>query len=407
MKRKDQKQAGGGHRAWQEVLLVAIPIFVIVLAVAFSPPADKGFWATITAKPEWYFLALVFCIEGHRDRQRALDKSDDVGIFLIALAAVIAGLAAAASVAVLPAPQHASKPVAFIEGLLDKLQNPLQFFSIPLFLLSAGWSWYSKWRMNSLEAEAATQRSLREAIAQPKLYNVYKEGAVERFYDQVASVYNKRNDNTKGIREAQDRVISEIRQAARSQPTRKTSVLDIGGGTGHNLYVSLRGEDGLEWTSLDISTGMTKKFRESFPGARALNGDCMRLAECLKPNERFDAIVLSFALSSMPRSADLSVLRAYMNPGGAVFVTDIHPGYVQKSPCFDIDVDGARHALQLRKVEPLVLEQQADAAGFCRASWQIFRNERGEVYSYFIRFDAAETRAQHLTRLPVVEAGAT
>ena len=387
-----EKNKSSDHRAWPEVLLVAVPILVIVVTVAFSPPTTKGFVSTITSKPEWYFLALVFCIEAHRDRNRYTNRTDDVGMVVMSIAAVVSGLAAAASVAAAPAytaSPGASARYETLERLLDALQNPLQFFSVPVFCLAAGWSWICKSKVKELETEAEEQQQMLIGMARPSVYSVYKQGAVERFYNLVAHVYNKRNDNSRGIRDAQNRIVEEVRQAVRASNGRPLKVLDIGGGTGYNVYLSLRGEDNLHWTSVDLSSEMTARFRENFQEAHAVTGDCLSLGTCLDQRERFDVITASFALSSMPRNLDFSSLLRVLRPNGVVLITDIHPGYVSRSPFFDIDVEGTRHALQLRKVEPLVMEAEAEAAGFERTTWSLFKNERGEVYSYFVRFDVS------------------
>lgn len=379
------ERRGPDHRAWPEVLLIAIPILVIVVAVLFWPLPGKGFWSTITSKPEWYFLGLVFCIEAHRDRNRRA-QSDDVGIVVMALAAVPAALAVAISIAT-PTQQLSVSPPSYVERLLEALQNPLQFCSLPVFFLAAGWSWYCKWQLKTEEKAEAEQQKMHLERLRPRLYDVFKRDAAKRFYNIVAGTYNKRNDNTRGIRDAQNRIVEAVRQIVRGVRSGTLHVLDLGGGTGHNVYLSLRGEERLEWTSVDVSEEMTARFRENFAGTRALSGDCLELRQVLGAQQKFDVVILSFALSSMRRDVDFGALAEVLSSRGVVLITDIHPGYVSKSPFFDIEVDGVSHALQLRKVEPLLLESEALPAGLSRTGWEIFRNERDEVYSYFVRFD--------------------
>jgi hypothetical protein len=134
---------------------------------------------------------------------------------------------------------------------------------------------------------------------------------------------------------------------------------------------------------------MTEKFTEAFPGVPAITGDFQDLPSCLAGvSQTYDVVVLCFSMSSMVDELDLRVLRNTLNPGGAVIVADIHPGYIAKSPRFDIEIGAKVHALELRKVEPLVLEHQGRKAGMLRTEWQIFENERGEVYSFVLQFES-------------------
>lgn len=390
-----------------ELCLIAIPIVVICVTVFFNPAPTKGYWLTITSKPEWYFISLVFCIEAVRDnyridrKMRSEEESAHIlhAIIFTVIAAVFSGLATLASLGVVQHDaQAASQAIANSAGaiiandanvLMIKPAYMLPFFSVPIFFVSAIWTAVSKWRLKQIEQEEKEDSEALSQSARAKIYNVYRPGCVRDFYDVVADAYNSRNTKTKGIRDAQEIIIGSIRQRMQAVKKGKTlDVLDIGGGTGYGIYHSLRSEARVSWTSLDISPKMRGKFIEVFAGRTAITGDCLDFKSLmpLLGGRKFDVVVLSFALTSMERNISFADLKSILNPGATVLVADIHPGYVSKSACFDIDVGNQVHKLVLRKVDPLVLENEALLSGLKRADWKIFENERCEVYSFFLNF---------------------
>lgn len=404
------KKLVGSGKPWvsnllSEHVLLAIPIVVLLVTIAFMPHASKSFIGTIASKPEWYFLALVFCIEAHRDRAKVTSKGggdDSVGMIFLAIAAVLSALAAATSVtssslptaaatsvSAVSAPSGREEELPWLEMLTSQVQTPLQRFAIPAFFLSALWSFVSKRRLRVIEDEDADQLRVLTA-SNVRVYPLGRKNAVRNFYDAVASEYNKRNDKTKGIRNASDLVVQTVRSRATGRPAgQRLSVLDLGGGTGHNTYNLLRSVSNIDWVSVDISPGMTEKFTEAFPGIPAVTGDFQDLPSCLAGvKQTYDVIILCFSMSSMVDELDLGGLSRALNPGGAVIVADIHPGYIAKSPRFDIEIGAKIHALELRKVEPLVLEHQGREAGMLRTEWQIFENERSEIYSFVLQFES-------------------
>jgi SAM-dependent methyltransferase len=391
-----------------ELSLIAIPIFVICVTVFFNPAPSKGFFATIVSKPEWYFISLVFCIEAVRDnyridrKMRSEEESAHIlyAIFFTVIAAVSSGLATHATLGAAQINSDASSQALHVivnstpavnlaSGAATKPVQMLGLFSIPIFFCSAFWSAYSKQKLKQIERDEREDSDILSKSGRPRIYSVYRPGRVRDFYDVVADAYNSRNTKTKGIRDAQEIIIKAIRLRVQALKKGKTlNVLDIGGGTGYGVYHSLRSEERVFWTSLDISPKMKGKFSEVFEGKTAITGDCLDFSTFtpLLSGKKYDIVVLSFALTSMARNIDFAELRKICNPGSIVLVADIHPGYVSKSACFDIDVGGQTHKLVLRKVDPLVLEGEALLAGMKRADWKIFENERSEVYSFFLSF---------------------
>lgn len=394
-----------------EALLIATPILVICTTVMVNPVKGKGFVDTVLTKPEWYFITLVFCIEAFRDwlrihdRTRAVEESPGL---LTSLALILLGVVLAVSATLASLSGHApSVPTApLVEQVVGiststhVMTTPsislsttkvsksddlplLQILSVPLFLLSALWSGYSKVAWKQVERQSKEDGALLADIARPRVYNAEKAGRAKAFYDAVAAAYNERNDKTKGIRSAHNILVEQIYEVAR-RTNDGIAVLDIGAGSGYNVYNSLRNEKAIEWTALDVSGRMLKKFKDDFPQALTMEGDCLELLPQLSRDKKFDVVVLSFVLSSMPRTLDFEQLAGILKPNGVVLLTDIHPGYIAKSPCFDIEVDHEVHALRLRKVEPLVLEREA-SAHFERDTWQLFDNERGETYAFVMR----------------------
>jgi SAM-dependent methyltransferase len=377
--------------------LIAVPIVVLVLTVFFNPSPTKGFFATLTSKPEWYFIALVFCVEALLDclriKQKAYENVFDgrTGWALVRTitAAVLAGLAMHATLSNTVINSPLSPAVPGVLGFLAAIfqNSSLHIAAIPFFFFCSLFYATTKFKLIEIEKEEDDNNNLWHNARRPRMYTVDRPGRVRCFYDIIAAVYTERNRMTKGIRHAQDSVVDTIRNSIKASRLDKFRVLDIGGGTGYGAFNLLRKEEKLDWTSLDISPRMTDKFAENFGGGIAITGDCLDLGNKIysAKAEKYSVIVISFALSSMPSNVNFGKLSSILEDDGLVLIADIHPGYISKSPYFDVDVDNRTYALTLRKVEPLILEDEASAK-FRRISWKIFNNERGEVYSFYLGF---------------------
>ena len=96
-------------------------------------------------------------------------------------------------------------------------------------------------------------------------------------------------------------------------------VLDIGCGTGR--FVPLFVDEGLEYTGMDISTGMIDVAQEHFPDQRFVESDI--LDEATWPQETFDGFWAAASLQHIPREQwDLAFdnIEKHMNPGAVGFI---------------------------------------------------------------------------------------
>ena len=117
-------------------------------------------------------------------------------------------------------------------------------------------------------------------------------------------------------------VLNHIYAAVRSSGSRR--VLDVGCGTAvlsGRLYA-----EGCTVTGMDFSRRMLDIAKEKMPGVRLLQWDFSRGLPPELRDERFDAIVCTYALHHLPDAQKISFLRelcAHLAPGGQLLVGDI------------------------------------------------------------------------------------
>lgn len=103
------------------------------------------------------------------------------------------------------------------------------------------------------------------------------------------------------------------------------AVLEIGCGTGRNLATIARRWPGASLHGLDISAQMLKSARAALGDDAALaRGDATGFdARALFGRDRFDRVVLSFAVSMIPDwQAAIAQAAAVLAPGGVLHVVD-------------------------------------------------------------------------------------
>lgn len=385
-----------------ETILIAIPLIIICVVAAIKLSSDTGLLSTVSTKPEWYFIALVYCLEALRERTRLGELNGSpkyasgvqFAIVCTIVAAILAVIATLDSLGVFAA-KVAAATATLPSTTEPKAINQLHIIAIPCFLLAAFWSGITKIAVKRAEYAWHADFEAMTSIRRPRLFRYSDSKKVAKFYDLIAAIYDRRNEGAKELRRAQRRIVTEIRSLLRADdPGKMVSVLDIGGGTGTNVYSALLEEPHVKWTYIDSSTVMAAKFQEDYESAAGgaptiLVGDALSIETALDVSaykEHFDFAILSFSLSSMPANPEFRKLAAMLKPGARVLIADIHPGYVAKSPFFDVPSDGDVLHLELRKVESLLIERDANGAGLVRDSWDVYLNRRGEAYCYFVAF---------------------
>ncbi|EKE06297.1 MAG: hypothetical protein ACD_19C00019G0001 [uncultured bacterium] len=165
--------------------------------------------------------------------------------------------------------------------------------------------------------------------------NIVKKNCYDRidcvnFYDAIAEVYDI--DNSKEIW-VTHRAIAKIVYSYASKQ-RKTSILDIGGGTGTLLFDVLSLNEKLNWTYVDNSKKMCEIFKKNVDEqkleAKIINDTFDTVLSQLKRD--YDIIVLSFLFSSLPVLPDLSRIPNLLKEGGIIIFADADREYAKRLP---------------------------------------------------------------------------
>ena len=101
-------------------------------------------------------------------------------------------------------------------------------------------------------------------------------------------------------------------------------VLDLGCGNGR-LYGFLKKLSLNSYVGVDQSEGLLLHARKQFPDAVFLEGDMAELSRLKLPQSSFDAVFMMASFHHLPKSDQLSVLKAVrerLKPGGFLFMTN-------------------------------------------------------------------------------------
>jgi ubiquinone/menaquinone biosynthesis C-methylase UbiE len=372
-------------KAYLHVMLISIPLFVIFVAVAVYVPGEQII-AKIFGKPEWYFIAVVLCLETLRDEAKAKElrlslsiqespAGEEISKLFLVVATALAGFAAYASLGTVV--EHA------------QLRSSLSYCAFIAYAIACARCFFTRVMLLEYERSFAELKALQERGASERLFDAFSKDGSRLFYDSVCGEYNARNANNKSVRATQDAIVKLVIEAARGKGAEQLMVLDVGGGTGDNVRNKLMAVANLKWTSVDISNKMTSAFKQNFKNDEAVDMDFFELISSQNEimNRRFDLVLFSFSMSSMRQAVEFAKLKNMLTADGQIVVADIHPGYVAFSPKFDIDVAQQRFALLLRRVEPLFLELEARTWGLERAYWDVYKKHgHDSLYSFLLCF---------------------
>jgi SAM-dependent methyltransferase len=214
----------------------------------------------------------------------------------------------------------------------------------------------------------------------------YPVEAANDFYQEIATTYDLRNSG--------NLVTTHLATVAHLQALRERRpalrVLDLGGGTGKLVAIPFFNDPQISWTYVDRCPAMAAEFRRNLAGyplvgnATVIVDDLHRVLPQLEPG-RYDVVVLSLVLSSMPDLVDFAALRRLLAPDGVLLVADINPGYTRDNPLYKVWVDGSVVALRTTPVEPLELLPRATGAGLRLTGLQTI-GSGGAHYSFLAEF---------------------
>lgn len=222
---------------------------------------------------------------------------------------------------------------------------------------------------------------------------VYDVSDAASFYNAMASIYDARQSDQ--LLDSQYKVISRLSDFLSGRARR--SVLDLGCGTGEEIATHFAHRSDLKWFCVDESMAMVSRFvhnmRRSDMTVTPIIADAReQVASLLEDNRQFDAIVLSWLLSSLPSDISWTELRALLKPEGRLIVADAHPENLLKHPLYGVELGKQRIALRLRSIVPSELVRAAVRAGlFLRDPSEIIVKADGSPYAFVQEFTRADT----------------
>jgi ubiquinone/menaquinone biosynthesis C-methylase UbiE len=216
--------------------------------------------------------------------------------------------------------------------LLEYIGDPVLVVVFYLLLISLFGFAYFLFLTYHLKISKRNNNDLTESIP---ITNIVKKSSYDRidcvkFYDAIAEVYDI--DNSKEIW-VTHRAIAKIIYSYASKQS-KTSLLDIGGGTGTLLFDVLSLNEKLDWTYVDNSKKMCEIFRKNVEEqkleAKIINESFDAVLSQLKRD--YDIIVLSFLFSSLPVLPDLTRISNLLKDGGMIIFADADREYAKRLP---------------------------------------------------------------------------
>ena len=217
--------------------------------------------------------------------------------------------------------------------------------------------------------------------AGPNDFEVYRAA---EFYEKIAVYYDKgvSNDFT-GTHTDLNRVIEGQLSAGNA-----TNVLDLGGGTGR-IFGNFDVNPAVAWHYCDACPAMLNVFSRNFGKSSVLReAVCQDAEEYLhKSAARFDIIILSFLISSMPHTIDFSLLKHRLIDDGLLIIVEANPTYSEKKPKFSIfdKSNNVKYSLKIRPMDAPSLSKSASLVGF-KIDDLLSHNKGDQPYSYIAIF---------------------
>jgi len=195
-----------------------------------------------------------------------------------------------------------------------------------------------------------------------------------RTYNALADAYEEQYCTTIYFQEELDRFLKHLKE--------KSSILDIGCGTGHiAAYLTTKG---FKVTGIDISSAMIKKARQKAPTATFYQAD---MREISFPPRSFDAIIAAFSLIHIPKEETINLLTRFheiLTPRGHLFIGVIE-GEGEELITEPLDKEG-KHKTYFQYYQKNFLTQELERQGFTiiTITDRQFKDEHEEHNEFFI-----------------------
>lgn len=236
--------------------------------------------------------------------------------------------------------------------------------------LQQGDSRLSRQELRRVQSEIDAARPLREQLYAAKSREdsdydvVFDPRDSATFYNQIADRYDARQSDELLDAHYSAIAILERYLSGRTLPR----VLDLGGGTGSEIATHFAPRNDIKWVYVDASESMAKHFKYNMRRAHmkttVILGSAERQVESLAEDGfRFDAIIVSWLLSSVSADISFDHLRTLLKKDGCLIVADAEPSNLKNQPLYGILLGQHRVALRLRPVDPKEVQAEAISAG--------------------------------------------
>ena len=105
-----------------------------------------------------------------------------------------------------------------------------------------------------------------------------------------------------------------------------------------------------------------------------------------KCTEKYDAIVISFVLTSLSYAINMNNIVNLLKDGGSLVISDIEPQYTEKHPEYSVNVNDIIYSLEVAPVNALDLIETAIKEKMSFQYCQSIKKNDGERYAYVLRF---------------------
>ncbi|MDP2502646.1 hypothetical protein BCT47_25245 [Vibrio splendidus] len=251
------------------------------------------------------------------------------------------------------------------------------------FLGSCTWAYYEFGFEPVLVALASASALIGCFVTDQKKHKYNKEFA-SQFYGKIAEKYDERN--TQFLKDSHIITVRNLKEAIKDKES--ASILDLGGGTGINVAAHFFNRANVTWNYVDITPEMKVAFEKNVMSASfSHNATTSDLNEFISTTtDKYDAIVISFVLTSLPYQIDMKKLVDLLSPNGSLVIADIEPQYTEKYPEYLVTVGNEVHSLSVSPINALDLIESAENAGLNFQYCQSIKKNDGERYAYVLRF---------------------
>jgi 2-polyprenyl-3-methyl-5-hydroxy-6-metoxy-1,4-benzoquinol methylase len=212
-----------------------------------------------------------------------------------------------------------------------------------------------------------------------EVYTEFELSNSVEFYDLVAEFYDERN--TQNYEKTYD-LIHSLCQDHKGDLS-GISICDLGGGTGALLKKFMH--HNVHWTNVDLSKKALSVFEKNYAefSTKAKRPFDIVNGSYPKPNEKFDVVIMSFVLSSLPTNFPFRNLNKIMLPSSVLIIADNHMEYSTGKPFRFKEVNGQNYALKTKPIDPFVLKTQVTKQGFHQeGEVEFIYAHEGRAYSH-------------------------